>query len=98
MTPKVKIFENVLPDSSTGHRTTVVARLRGLPNKNKLGLRGIRPPAPILAKIGRSRSKFPERCPPDPLASPMDSLVEKGEEGRGRKKGGGERNGKEGRG
>jgi len=28
----------------------------------------------------------------------MDSLVEKGEEGRGRKKGGGERNGKEGRG
>jgi len=36
-----------------------------------------------LAKIGRSRSKFPERCPPDPLASPRDSLVEKGEEGRG---------------
>jgi len=49
MTPKVKVFENVFPDSSTGHRITfhdkitgyvkigrckVAERSRGLPQKN----------------------------------------------------------------
>ena len=73
MTHRVKIFENVFPDSSTRHRTTfrgqiwwksAVAKLpkgRVDYRTKKLGLRGPLP-APFLPKMGRTRQKFPERC------------------------------------
>ena len=75
MTPKVKIFENFFPDSSTGHRDTFSGQIRWksavgeLPkgrlyyhtkNSRSAGL----VPAPILPKIGRSRPKFRKRCYP----------------------------------
>ena len=75
MTPKVKIFETVFPDSATAHRNTfrdqicwksTVAKLpKGrlvyhTKNSRSAGL----VPAPILPKMDRSRLKFPERCQP----------------------------------
>jgi len=75
MTPKVKIFENVFPDSATGHRTTfreqiwwksTVAKLpkgREFTKQKNSGSAGL-VPVPILAKMGRSRPKLPERCHP----------------------------------
>ena len=41
----------------------VPERSRGLPNKKNSGSAGL-VPAPILAKMGRSRPQFPERCHP----------------------------------
>ena len=76
MTPKVKIFENLFPDSSTGHRTIrFVAKfdenrpLRScckvvwITTQKKMGSAGL-VPAPILPQIGRSPPKFRERCSP----------------------------------
>jgi len=75
MTPKVKIFENAFSDSAIGHRNTFcdqiwwklgVAKLlkgRLVYQTKKIGLHGL-VPAPILAEMGRSRPKFPERCHP----------------------------------
>ena len=76
MTPKMKIFENVFPDSLTGHRTTfrdqiwwksAVAKLpKGrvvYQTKKNSGSAGL-VPANILAKMGWSRPKFPKRCHP----------------------------------
>jgi len=76
MALKVKIFEYVFPDSATIHRSTfrdqiwwksAVAKLpKGRLNYHtqhnscSAGL----VPAPILPKISRSRSKFPEHCHP----------------------------------
>ena len=76
MTPKMKSFANVFPDSATGHRTTFRVQIvenrplrscrnsSGLPQKNS-GSAGL-VPAPILPKMGQSRPKFPERCHPSP--------------------------------
>jgi len=74
MTPKVKIFEKVVPDSAMGHRTmfrdqkwkSAVAKLpKDLlnythKNSDSAGL----VPAPILPKMGQSCPKFSERCHP----------------------------------
>ena len=75
MTPKVKLFQNVFPDSVRGHRTTfhdqiwwklAVAKLPKGPldydtkNLRSAGL----VPAPILPKMGHLCPKFPERCHP----------------------------------
>ena len=70
MTPKVKIFPNVFPDSSTGHQITfrvknlvkighceVAERSSGLPHK-KLALCGTRP-SPHFAQNGPIASKIP---------------------------------------
>jgi len=73
MTPKVKIFKNVFPDSATGHRSTfrdqiwwksAVAKLP-LPHKKNAGI----VPVHILPKMARSRPKFPERW--HPLTCPL---------------------------
>jgi len=72
ITPKVKIFENVFPDSATGHRTTFRDQIgenrplrscRKVPwiTTHKNSGAGL-VPAPILPTMGRSRPKFPERC------------------------------------
>jgi len=71
MTPKVKIFENFFPDSSTGHRDTFSGQIRWksavgeLPKgrlyyhtKNSRSAGLVPVPPPILPKIGRSRPKF----------------------------------------
>ena len=76
MTHKVKIFESVFPDFATGHRTTLrdqiwwksaVAKfVKGrvvYQTKKNSGSAGL-VPALILAKMGRSHPKFPERCHP----------------------------------
>ena len=75
MTPKVKIFENVFPDFSTGCRTTfrhqiwwksAVAKLligRVDYHTKKLWLCGIRP-CPHFAQNGPIAPKIPERCQP----------------------------------
>jgi len=76
MAHKVKFFEKIFPDSATGHRTTfcdhiwwksAVAKLPKkcvvYQTKKNSGSAGL-VPAPILAKMGRSRPKFPERCHP----------------------------------
>ena len=77
MTSKVKIFENVLPDSSTGHRNTKFGENRLLWScrkvaqipyqKNSRSARLV--PASILPKMGRSRPKFSERCHRTKLAA-----------------------------
>jgi len=72
MIPKVKIFENVFPDSSTGHRSTFrdqnLVKLRKVvwitTHKKTLAPLDSSQPAPILPKMGRSHPKFPERCHP----------------------------------
>jgi len=58
MTPKVKIFKNVFPNSSTGHQITFDDQICW--NSGSVGL----VPAPILHKMGQLRTKFPERCYP----------------------------------
>jgi len=75
MTPKVKIFENVFPNLSTGHQNTfrgqswwksAVAKLpksRVDYHTKNLGSAGL-VPTPILPKMGRARPEFPERCHP----------------------------------
>jgi len=83
--PKVKIFQNVFPNSSTGHRCTfhdqiwwklAVAKLPKGPldhhakNSRSAGL----VPDPILPKMGQSRPKFPERCHPL-TCPPIPNLV-----------------------
>ena len=71
MTHKVKIFENVFPDSATGHRNTfrdqiwwksVVAKLP----KGRVVYQTKKTRAPrdsyIMPKMGRSSPKFSKRC------------------------------------
>jgi len=76
MTPKVKIFENVFPDSATGHRkypelrfVTKFGENRPLQSCRKVlwittqknsGSAGLI--LAILPKMGRSCPKFSERC------------------------------------
>ena len=75
LTPKVKIYKNVFPDSPTGHQTTfrdqiwwksAAAKLPKGPldyhTKKNFGSAGL-VPAPILPKMGRSW-QFPERSHP----------------------------------
>jgi len=70
MTPKVKSFENVFPDSATGHQTmfrdqiwwkSAVAKLPKGPldyNTKKVGLRGTRP-SPHFAQNGQIAPQIP---------------------------------------
>ena len=76
MTPKVKSFKNVFPDSSTGHRTTFCDQIRRksavamLPkgamdyNTKKTRARRDSSQPPFCPKMGLSHPKFPERCHP----------------------------------
>jgi len=82
MTPNVKIFETIFPDSSTGHQTTFCGQIwwklavpqwsSGLPHKTKLRLRGTCPSP--QSKMGRSRPKFSERCHPLTRPRPKKSI------------------------
>ena len=71
MTPKVKIFENVFPDSSTGPnlqwRKLAVAKLpkgRVVYQTKKTRAPRDSSQPPFLARMGRSCPKFPKRCHP----------------------------------
>ena len=75
ITPKVKIFENIFPDSLTGRRTTfrghiwwkwtVAKLLKGRMDYHTKNSRSARlVPALIFPKMGWSLPKFPERCHP----------------------------------
>jgi len=76
MTPKVKIFQKRLsgffdgtpkyvswPNLVKVSRCEVAKRVHGLPHKKNLRSAGL-VPAPILPKMGQSRSNFHERCHP----------------------------------
>jgi len=73
MTPNVKIFQNVFPDSSTGHQNTfhvqiwwesAVAKLLKGRLDYHIKILALCGTPPILPRMGRSSPRFPERCHP----------------------------------